>query len=458
MTEPTPRSDAELIAQLQALGHAAEAQTPATTAQQILDAPPSIDVNRPRAPQRTAHGAPRRRLIPLMAAAAALVIAAIGGYALFVRPDASPDLQLAAAAQPAEPSGPPDDNGWEDLRFCESTSTYDIDTGNSFYGAYQFTWETFNDTAEGIGLESATRRNPANAPPSVQDAVAAALYDERGADPWPVCGRFITGPMITPLVPQWMAELPDEDRDVEVIVFLNPDATPGQEEGVERRLQDTFGTNYERLVTFVDKQAAFNEFQEMFANEDAISDSVSVADMPPSYRISSRLSPNLIGSIRDLAGVFEVVIADRVDRAPQPRKLSIPELSVDTPLFTDPPALQLDAGAGVINESDRGIIVAGYGSFDGSIFGELNTLDLGDVLHLSELIDDRDGTFEIVHTYEVVVAPTVMTVSDLEAFGENNELVGLILVADVPGDPTMRTVVRLLLAAPDRESYGLGGS
>lgn len=462
MTEPTPESDADLAQQLRTLGQAVESRTAATTTQQILDAPPSIDVDRPQAPAPTEQDQHRSRLIPLMAAAA-LVIAAIGGYALFARPDPSADLQLAAAAQPAEPSAPPDDNGWEELRFCESTGTYDIDTGNTFYGAYQFTWETWRSTASQIGLESISRTNPAEASPAIQDAMAAALYDERGDDAWPVCGRFITGPMITPLVPQWMAELPEEHLGVEIIVFVKPDATPSQEEGVRDYLRKILGLNFERKVTFVDKADAYAEFQEMFADQEEISESVTVSDMPSSYRIEAGLSPMILDTLEDLEGVFEVVYANPFELAPLPRKLTIPRLAIDTPLFTDPSAPELSAGAGVINESERGLLVAGYGSFDGSIFGELSMLSLGDVVQLSELVDNRDATFEMVHTYEVVAAPEVVAVSELEAFGETasgevRELVGLVLVADVPDDPTMRTVVRLLLAAPDRESYGLGGS
>lgn len=72
---------------------------------------------------------------------------------------------------------------WIQLRTCESTETYNIDTGNTFYGAYQFTWETWG-TVHGEG-------NPAHAPPEEQDARARLLYAERGSQPWPICGRFL---------------------------------------------------------------------------------------------------------------------------------------------------------------------------------------------------------------------------------------------------------------------------
>ena len=72
---------------------------------------------------------------------------------------------------------------WRQLRFCESTETYNIDTGNTFYGAYQFTWETWG-TVLGEG-------NPAHTPPAEQDARARLLYSRRGSQPWPICGRFL---------------------------------------------------------------------------------------------------------------------------------------------------------------------------------------------------------------------------------------------------------------------------
>ena len=72
---------------------------------------------------------------------------------------------------------------WRELRFCESTETYDIDTGNTFFGAYQFTWETWGT----VGGSD----NPAHAPPEEQDARARLLYADRGSQPWPICGRFL---------------------------------------------------------------------------------------------------------------------------------------------------------------------------------------------------------------------------------------------------------------------------
>jgi hypothetical protein len=64
---------------------------------------------------------------------------------------------------------------------CESGGNPATDTGNGFYGKYQFTIETWNAVG-GSG-------NPANASEAEQDRRAAMLYARAGAAPWPVCGR-----------------------------------------------------------------------------------------------------------------------------------------------------------------------------------------------------------------------------------------------------------------------------
>jgi hypothetical protein len=66
------------------------------------------------------------------------------------------------------------------IRQCESGGNYAINTGNGFYGAYQFTQQTWN----GLGYSGL----PSDAPPAVQDQAAAQLLAQSGSSPWPVCG------------------------------------------------------------------------------------------------------------------------------------------------------------------------------------------------------------------------------------------------------------------------------
>jgi hypothetical protein len=69
----------------------------------------------------------------------------------------------------------------EAIAACESGGNPAADTGNGFYGKYQFTLETWQAVG-GTG-------NPARASEAEQDRRAATLYARAGASPWPVCGR-----------------------------------------------------------------------------------------------------------------------------------------------------------------------------------------------------------------------------------------------------------------------------
>ncbi|MDB2391602.1 permease-like cell division protein FtsX [Acidimicrobiaceae bacterium] len=98
---------------------------------------------------------------------------------------------------------------------------------------------------------------------------------------------------------------------VEFIVFLNPDASEAEKSSVTNKLNSS--PEIDRF-TFVDKEAAFVEFQSMFRDSDQIRESVAIADMPPSFRIvpespESDVVETLADGFRDDPGVFEVVAA-----------------------------------------------------------------------------------------------------------------------------------------------------
>lgn len=64
---------------------------------------------------------------------------------------------------------------------CESGgSPTAVSAGGAYRGKYQFDYSTWRSMG-GIG-------DPAAAPESVQDRLAARLYRQRGSSPWPVCG------------------------------------------------------------------------------------------------------------------------------------------------------------------------------------------------------------------------------------------------------------------------------
>jgi hypothetical protein len=65
------------------------------------------------------------------------------------------------------------------LRRCESGGDYSANTGNGYYGAYQF--------ARGTWASLGYRGRPDQAPPAVQDQAAARLQSLTGWSSWPAC-------------------------------------------------------------------------------------------------------------------------------------------------------------------------------------------------------------------------------------------------------------------------------
>lgn len=94
---------------------------------------------------------------------------------------------LPVAPVPAGPSG----EQWAALRQCESGGDYAITNPSGKYrGAYQFDRSTWNSVAE-RHAPRLVGADPAAASPADQDAMALALYGERGPRPWPNCGRHL---------------------------------------------------------------------------------------------------------------------------------------------------------------------------------------------------------------------------------------------------------------------------
>jgi peptidoglycan hydrolase-like protein with peptidoglycan-binding domain len=71
---------------------------------------------------------------------------------------------------------------WACIRQHESGGNYATNTGNGYYGAYQFALATWRALG-GSGL-------PSSAPPAVQDAMAQKLQAQSGWGQWPVTSRM----------------------------------------------------------------------------------------------------------------------------------------------------------------------------------------------------------------------------------------------------------------------------
>ena len=72
---------------------------------------------------------------------------------------------------------------WLQLRECESSDNYQANTGNGFYGAYQFSQSTWSD----LGYPG----RPDQEPPAMQDEAAQKLQAESGWGQWPACSAAL---------------------------------------------------------------------------------------------------------------------------------------------------------------------------------------------------------------------------------------------------------------------------
>jgi hypothetical protein len=87
------------------------------------------------------------------------------------------DLKRARRANAPATASP----ALEAIAACESGGNPSTNTGNGFFGKYQFTQSTW----ESVGGSG----NPAAASEAEQNKRAAMLYAREGSSPWPVCGR-----------------------------------------------------------------------------------------------------------------------------------------------------------------------------------------------------------------------------------------------------------------------------
>jgi hypothetical protein len=92
---------------------------------------------------------------------------------------AAPGVATTTAAAPASPA----DGVWLELRECESGDNYQADTGNGYYGAYQFSPSTWSD----LGYPG----RPDEEPYWMQDEAAQRLEATQGWAQWPSCSAAL---------------------------------------------------------------------------------------------------------------------------------------------------------------------------------------------------------------------------------------------------------------------------
>ncbi|MHB8294424.1 MAG: permease-like cell division protein FtsX [Acidimicrobiales bacterium] len=96
---------------------------------------------------------------------------------------------------------------------------------------------------------------------------------------------------------------------VQLSIFMNANATPGQDTAVERQLASMPEV---KRFSYVDQQQAYVEFKRMFASSPAFIQAVKASDLPPSYRVVPTKA-QLVGAIgqqfNNEPGVQKVVYA-----------------------------------------------------------------------------------------------------------------------------------------------------
>lgn len=97
--------------------------------------------------------------------------------------------EAAAAPVPVVTGGTATADDFARLRGCESGGNYAANTGNGYYGAYQFALGTWRSTLARMGVTFTGL--PSEASPALQDAAARSLQSRAGWGPWPHCSAVL---------------------------------------------------------------------------------------------------------------------------------------------------------------------------------------------------------------------------------------------------------------------------
>ncbi len=92
-------------------------------------------------------------------------------------------LNIVSHSPSGSVSGPASPSQLQALRYCESGNNYQENTGNGYYGAYQFSESTWLNLGFG--------GYPNQAPPATQDQAAETLLARSGWGQWPACSAML---------------------------------------------------------------------------------------------------------------------------------------------------------------------------------------------------------------------------------------------------------------------------
>jgi hypothetical protein len=144
---------------------------PSTTKRPTTVAPATVDS------EKTGGASPQSTV----AASSAKSGVAVGKPTSTVASGPGVDPTITTLLAPSEVPDTVPAEVWAALRKCESGNRYDINTGNGYYGAYQFAAATWRR----LGYKGL----PHQAAPAVQDEAAKRLQAKAGWGQWPACSR-----------------------------------------------------------------------------------------------------------------------------------------------------------------------------------------------------------------------------------------------------------------------------
>lgn len=95
----------------------------------------------------------------------------------------SSTVQVSPSTEPVVVTPPKGSNDWDAVQRCECPSGWHCNTGNGYYGGLQFDLPTWRSVG-GPGYPHEHSRE-------VQIHYAEILFSQRGASPWPHCGKYL---------------------------------------------------------------------------------------------------------------------------------------------------------------------------------------------------------------------------------------------------------------------------